>query len=130
MFIYPLSEKEVVRATKSAEKVYQDKNKDYKYKNETLIELLDISEEEQMQLQTIISKGEYKRRDREYQKNKYYKELKSSGKLTKQEELHQLRAKIKTLKNQGFKNKQIAQELGINIKTLERHITYMKKKGL
>ena len=130
IFIYPLQEKEVIRATKSAEKVYQDKNKDYKYKNETLIELLDISEEEQQHLKTIISKGEYKRRKRIRNNKTYSDKLNKSGKLSKQEELNQLRAKIKTLKNQGFKNKQIAQELGINIKTLERHITYMRKKGL
>ena len=47
MFRQPLSENEVIRATKSAEKVYKDKNKDYKYKNETLINLLEITDEEQ-----------------------------------------------------------------------------------
>lgn len=73
LFIYPLTEKEVIRATKSAEKVYQDKNKDYKYKNDTLIELLDISEEEQQHLKTIISKWEYKRRKR-IRDSKYQKE--------------------------------------------------------
>ena len=47
MFRQPLTENEVTRATKSAEKVYKDQNKDYKYKNETLINLLEISDEEQ-----------------------------------------------------------------------------------
>ena len=74
-FIYPLSETEVIRATRSAEKVYLSKNKDYKYKNETLIELLVITELEETYMSTIISKREFKRRknlrDREYQKNKY-----------------------------------------------------------
>ena len=46
MFKQPLSKNEVMRATKSAEKVYKDQNKDYKYKNETLINLLEITEEE------------------------------------------------------------------------------------
>lgn len=45
MFKQPLSEKEVIRATKSAETVFKDKNKDYKYKNETLINLLEITEQ-------------------------------------------------------------------------------------
>ena len=42
MFTYPLKENEVIRATRSAEKCYLDKNKEYKYKNDTLIELLEI----------------------------------------------------------------------------------------
>ena len=55
MFRQPLSENELIRATKSAEKVYKDKNKEYKYKNETLINLLEITDEEQKEMKTIIS---------------------------------------------------------------------------
>ena len=47
MFRQPLTENEVTRTTKSAEKVYEDQNKDYKYKNEILINLLEISDGEQ-----------------------------------------------------------------------------------
>ena len=63
MFRQPLSEKEVIRATRSAETVYKDQNKNYKYKNETLINLLEVTEEEQKEMKTIISKEEYKRRE-------------------------------------------------------------------
>ena len=80
---------------------------------------------------TIISKKEYKRRNNEYNKNKYKEKLKSEGKMSKKEELEQLRAKIKSLREQGFKNKEIMQMLGItSTTTFERHITYMKKNGL
>ena len=68
MFIYPLKEKEVIRATRSAEKCYLDNNKEYRYKNDTLIELLEITEDEEIQMSTIISKTEYKRRNNEYNK--------------------------------------------------------------
>lgn len=130
-FVYPLSETEVIRATRSAEKVYLSKDKDYKYKNETLIELLLITELEETYMTTIISKKEYKRRNNEYNKNKYKERLKSEGKMSKKEELEQLRAKIKSLREQGFKNKEIMQMLGItSTTTFERHITYMKKNGL
>ena len=63
MFRQPLSENEVVRATRSAETVYKNQNKNYKYKNETLINLLEVTEEEQKEMKTIISKEEYKRRE-------------------------------------------------------------------
>ncbi|WP_455539840.1 hypothetical protein [Terrisporobacter sp.] len=130
MFVRPLPIKELTRATESAEKVYKSKGKDYKYKNETLIELLQITQEEQKHMITLISKEEYRRRDREYQKNRYVSKLKEEGKLTKQEELGILRKKIKAHKEAGLKNNDICDLLNIPLKTLKRHITYMKKNGL
>ena len=130
-FIYPLSETEVIRATRSAEKVYLSKNKDYKYKNETLIELLVITELEETYMTTIISNKESKRRRSIRDEKRYKEKLKLEGKMSKKEELEQLRAKIKSLREQGFKNKEIMQMLGItSTTTFERHITYMKKNGL
>ena len=138
MFRQPLSEKEVTRATKSAEKVYKEQNKDYKYKNETLINLLEITDEEQKEMKTIISKDEYRRRkrlrnnkayDSKKAKEKYKNKLKINGKSTKKEQIELQRNKIKSLREQGFKNKEISQKLNITQKTLERHVTYMKKNG-
>ena len=130
MFIKPLAEKEVTKATESAERAYKSKTKDYKYKNETLIELLQITEEEQKHMLTIISKNEYKARHRAREKNRYASKLKEQGKMTKQEELKLLREKIKVLRGQGLRNQEISNELNIPLKTLKRHITYMKKNGL
>ena len=139
MFRQPLSEKEVIRATRSAEIVYKDQNKNYKYKNETLINLLEISDIEQKEMLTIISKDEYKRRNNEYNKKKYNSEmakekyrnqLKNEGKLPKKEQIELKMKKIKSLRTQGFKNKEISQELNIAPKTLERYISRMKKNGL
>ena len=138
MFKHPLSEKEVTRATKSAETVFKDQNKDYKYKNETLINLLEITDEEQKEMKTIISKDEYRRRkrlrnnkayDSKKAKEKYKNKLKINGKSTKKEQIELQRNKIKSLREQGFKNKEISQKLNITQKTLERHVTYMKKTG-
>lgn len=130
MFTKPLREKELIKATESAEKVFKSKDKDYKYKNDTLIELLQITEEEQTQMKVIIGKEEYKRRDREYQKKRYLYKLKIDGKMTKKEELKLLMEKIKVLREEGLKNKDIAILLDIPLKTLKRHITYMRKHGL
>ena len=139
MFRQTLGEKKVIRATRSAEIVYKDQNKDYKYKNETLINLLEISDIEQKEMLTIISKDEYRRRKRERNnkaynseeaKEKYKNQLKQDGKLTKKEQIELQREKIKSLREEGFKNKEISQKLNIVQKTLGRHITYMKKNGL
>lgn len=139
MFIPPLGENEVRKATRSAERVYIDKVKEYKYKNSTLIELLEITEDEERYMTTIISNKEYRRRDREYQrkvydsqkaKEKYQEKLRANGRLPKKVELEQTRAKIKSLREQGFKNKEIMQMLGIfSTTTFERHISHLKKSG-
>ena len=129
-FISPLRVNEVTRATRSAERVYKDKNKEYKYKNETLIELLEITEYEETYMTTIISKKEYKRRDREYQKNKYKAQLKKQGQLTEKEKISQRREKIKDLLQQGLKRKEIYSQLDISIKTYKRDIAYLKEQGL
>lgn len=130
MFIPPLSEKEVVRATRSAEKVYLDKNKDYKYKNSTLIDLLEISEDEEKHMTTIISDKEYKRRNNEYNKKKYKEKLKEEGKLTEKEKLSQRRAKIKDLLDEGLKQKDICLRLNISKATYIRDRNYLKEQGL
>lgn len=130
MFIYPLKENEVIRATRSAEKCYLDKNKEYKYKNDTLIELLEITEYEETKMSTIISKNEYKRRDRVYQKNKYQRKLKSEGKISEKEKLSQRRAKIKDLLAEGLKQKDICSQLNISKDTYIRDRKYLKEQGL
>ena len=141
MFRQPLSENEVRNATKSAETVFKNQSKDYKYKNETLINLLEISDEEQKEMKTIISKEEYKRRDREYQKNnysydskkakeKYKNKLKIEGKLTEKEQIAQRREKIKDLLTKGLKQKEIYMLLNISKRTCINDIKYLKEQGL
>lgn len=125
-FICPLSKNEVVRATKSAETCYLSKDKQYKYKNETLIELLEISDSEQMEMKTIISKTESKRRNNNYNKNKYQEQLKVKGKLTKKDEINIQRSKIKDLLQQGLKQKEISKQLDIPIRTIERRVKELR----
>ena len=129
-FIQPLSEKEVIRATGSAEKVFKAKDKQYKYKNETLIEILEISEYEQTHMKIIIGKEEYKRRDREYQKNKYLEKLKSEGKISEKEKISRRRQKIKALLAEGLLQKDICNKLKISKDTYIRDRKYLKEQGL
>ena len=129
-FIQPLSEKEVIRATGSAEKVFKAKDKQYKYKNETLIELLEISEYEQTHMKIIIGKEEYKRRDREYQKNRYLEQLQVQGKLTEKDKISRRRQKIKDLLAEGLEQKDICLRLNISKRTYIRDRKYLKEQGL
>ncbi len=126
-FKNPLKENELDSDTKFLNR------KQYLHKSATILNILDIShqEEEHLHLISIMSKYEYKRRNNEYNKNKYYEKLKEEGKKTKKEQLNELRQKIKAMRQQGFKNKEIMQRLGISsTTTFERHIKYLKEHGL
>lgn len=129
-FREPLRETEVIRATRSAEKVYLSKDKDYKYKNETLIELLEITELEETHMSTIISDKEYKRRENIRVKKAYQEKLKSEGKVSEKEKLSQRRAKIKDLLREGLKQKDICSQLNISKDTYIRDRKYLREQGL
>ncbi|CAI3195311.1 hypothetical protein [Clostridium neonatale] len=79
---------------------------------------------------SLLIPYEYKRRDRVYQKTKYYEKLKEEGKKTKKEQLQEVREKIKALIDKGFKRKNILVELDLAESTYRRHYRYMKKNGL
>ena len=139
MFRQPLRENEVTRATMSAERCYLDKNKQYKYKNETLIELLEITEEEQRNMTIIISKEEYKRRKRIRNKNSYdgekakkiYQEkLKSQGKLSEKEKISQRREKILDLLDKGHTQKEIYTLMKISKRTCINDVNFLREQGL
>jgi hypothetical protein len=125
-FISPLRENEVIRATRSAERVHLSKDKEYKYKNITLIELLEITDYEETHMTTIISDKEYKRRNNEYNKNKYKEKLKADGKVSKKEQINIQRQKIKSLIQEGFSQKDIAKQLNIPSRTIERRVKELR----
>lgn len=110
-FNKPLADKEVINATKSAEKCYLSKDKQYNYSNAKLIEILEISEEEQVQLKTIISTREKNRRKKETNKANRRNE---NGLTPKQQELKELKEQVIKLKEQGLNNTQVSNELNID----------------
>ena len=99
-------------------------------KNDTLIELLEITEDEEIQMSTIISKTEYKRRNNEYNKKKYKEKLKVEGKLSKKEEVKVRREKIKDLLAEGLSQKEIYNLLKISKRTCVNDVKFLKEQGL
>ncbi|NFO48590.1 hypothetical protein FDB40_17190 [Clostridium botulinum] len=106
--------------------------KQYLHKSATILNLLDIShkEEEKLHLISIMSKYEYKRRNNEYNKNKYYEKLKGEGKQTEKDKISCRRAKIKDLLVEGLKQKDICSQLDISKDTYIRDRKYLKEHGL
>ncbi len=107
MFIQPLTDREVERDTRSAEKYYAEKK--YKYSNDRLIEMLEITDNEQKELKTIISTKEKYRRNNERRTPRN-----ENGLTKKQQELNDLETKIKELRTEGLSMKKIADLLKIS----------------
>lgn len=112
----PLSEKEVIQATKSAEK-YFDQNKCFRLNNANIIKILNITPEEMKDMKTIISKAECLKRKQERNKKAYLERLKSQGKNTKEEDIKNRQRAIYKLINEGKTQKEICEELHISKST-------------
>lgn len=95
--------------------------KQYRYRNETIIKLLDISEQDEinMQLKTIISIKEKRRRQKiaNTRQNVIRKEQRQEDKEKRSKEFIK---KIQVLKNKGYTQEQVSKELNKSISTIKR----------
>ena len=143
-FIVPLPKKEVVSATKSAEKAWEAKNNaeadriakekgypgaGYNVTNAKLIKWLDISPQEQEHMLTIIGTKEKRRRKTIYQRDVYRRErgiVERSEYLQKEQE--KTSSKIELLKATmeqfpEYSNRKLAKEMGVS----EGYVRKLKK---
>ena len=116
-FTEPLNEMELIQDTESASRYYKDIK--YKYSNAKLIELLDITEEEQKQLSTIISTKEKYRRNN---LRRYRERRNDEGKTEKEIEIEKRKESVRELKQKKYTNKEIAEMLGITERTVKRYL--------
>ena len=92
----------------------------YWYKNKTLIEKLNITEEEQKELKTIIDEKEkYRRCATEKKEKQKAKRRNKDGLTPKQQELKELKVKILRLREQGMSIRKISEVLGKSKGTIE-----------
>lgn len=111
----PLPKPEVEAVVKSTFKAYErnreDISKGYNYKNETLIELLAITTDEQRELKTIISEAEVAHRRNEKKRIN----RRSENGLTARERLKEdIKKQVFLLLNEGLKQKEICEKLGLS----------------
>ena len=89
----------------------------YWYKNETLIERLEITADEQRKLKTIIgTRVKYDRKNEKRNKARRNED----GLTQKQVELKELKIKVLELKEKGLNNSEIARKLNIDRKKVSR----------
>lgn len=123
-FTEPLPVSEIIRDTKSA--VLEKTGRKYYYSNDKLIYLLNISEDEQMQLNTIISKQEKQRRNN---KQRYNKKRDNKGLTKKEQEKQKLIESITELRRKKYSIKKISELLNKSQSTINRYIKEIEKKN-
>lgn len=145
MFTNPLSQNEVIKATKSAEtaaEIWENKLNEYLsleekpsivaffkntgcyiYSNKKLIKLLNITQEEMKHLLTIINTKEKNRRNKEYRREYKRQEHRNENGITYREQAKFDKIKlIVELLNQGYKQIEIADKLSITKGTVSKYI--------
>ena len=118
-FKKPYSIKELTAVCRSINRTVkhfqEDESKGYKFTNKYIIESIDITEQEQKKLLTIISTSEKYRR-----KNEKRTPRNEEGLTPKQAELKELNSKVVELKEQGLSLRKIAEELNITLGKVQR----------
>lgn len=95
----------------------EDNNKGYKFTNKYIINALDLEEQEQEQLLTIIStRVKYDRKNKKRNESRRNEE----GLTSRQQQKVNTMKAIQELKEQGFNNTQIADKLNMNVRSVRR----------
>ena len=101
--------------------------KGYNYKNETIIELLEISEEEQKQLNTIKSKKIVKENRNRKKREKRRDE---NGLLKAEREKKEVMELVKEYKKMGLNNTQIARNAKISRDTVAKYLKELELQNM
>lgn len=142
-FVNPLPEREVISATKSAEKAWAAKSDakaneiakalkypgaGYNLSNSTIIDWLHITPEEEKHLSSIIGKGEKRRRNTEARRQKRREEGMRPMEEYNQERKQKVESKVEILlrlmeENPQWSNVRLSKEMGVS----EGYIRKLKK---
>ena len=121
-FKKPYKVKELIYVCRSINKTVKhfikDNTKGYKFSNKYIIEALDITEEEQKHLLTIISTGvKYDRKNKRRNENRRNNEGLTNREQWKLDTINS----VQSLKNQGFSQVEAAKKLNKGIATIKRY---------
>lgn len=105
-------------------KTSDESNNYYVFKTKTIIDWLNITTEEQKQMQNLFGIDEKKERIKDRNK-RFYKKLKDSkpDEDSKQQKMKVENIKIKELREKGCKNTEIAKKMGLSLATIKRRIS-------
>lgn len=113
---YALDEKEVIKATASAEKYY-DNNRCFQISNDKLVDFLNIEPDEMKEMRSIITSCEKSARKAARDRKAYLKKLEAKGESTKEYKIKLRLKAIYELLEQRKTQREICAELNISKST-------------
>ena len=126
--VEPIESRELEAIIKSTFKAYEkhreDVSKGYNYKNETLIELFEVTNDEQEHMKVLISQSEKNERDK---KRKRKQRRNEDGLTSREQAKKEIEYKVSKLLSEGLKQKEIALELGISKGRVSQIVKALKK---
>lgn len=127
----PFQRSYVLSRTKSAETCYK-KGNPYRYSTNKVIEVLNITAEEQQQLCYLRNGGLYNNAKTKKERNRktYLKKLEECGKTTKRQKIEERHKQLSYLLSMGRSKEEICKELGISSRTYCRDLTAIKEKAI
>jgi hypothetical protein len=93
----------------------------YRFKNQTIIELLEITAEEEREMRTIVSDDERRRRDRQEKKER----RQEAGAMDREEyegRARDRRSEARRMASEGFHSDEIAKTLGVSIHSVRSYL--------
>lgn len=121
----PLPERYVIKATMSAERKI-DKGETYHYKRETIIQILEITNEEMADLSYLVGAEQRKARKKTNNRKTYLDRLAAAGKETKKESVMKRRDTIVAMQKDGKSAEEIQSALQISKATYYRECAVIK----
>lgn len=125
----PFPERYVIQATKSAERKI-DKGETYRYKRESIIQILEIKENEMDKLSYLVGAIQRKERKKKNNRKTYLDRLASAGKETKAQSIKTRRDAISAMLEEGKSAKEIQVALQISKATYYREYAIIKVEGI
>ena len=110
---HPLEDKEVIKATASAEKYYKE-GKKFRCSNSYVIDALNITDVEMSEMCVFVSCTERKRRKKDRNKVAYELHLKKAGKKSKATQIKDRQAMVHKLIKKGYSVSDICKKCGIS----------------
>ncbi|MGL6174430.1 MAG: helix-turn-helix transcriptional regulator, partial [Cellulosilyticaceae bacterium] len=124
-FIDPLTEIEVTKWTNAPDKALRLQA--YRYSHKRLINLLKITPEEEEQLESIISRKVWEKKRKRRQREQAVIARQQENKLTSREQKKQdTQNNIIIYYKKGYSQKDIAETLGLSVRTVQRHYREIK----
>jgi hypothetical protein len=93
----------------------------YRFKNQTIIELLEITAEEEREMRTIVSDDERRRRDRQEKKER----RQEAGAMDREEyegRARDRRSEARRMASEGVHSDEIAKTLGVSIHSVRSYL--------